>query len=46
MRPADLIGPRPDQLIPAHQPGGGNGPRRPNRHPGTKFTTKGVPLKG
>ena len=44
---ADLIGPRPDQLIPAHQPGGagGGGHHRPKRHPGTKFTTKGVPLK-
>jgi hypothetical protein len=43
---ADLIGPRPDQLIPAHQPGGGGSHGgRPKRHPGTKFTTKNLPLK-
>jgi len=43
---ADLIGPRPDQLVPAHQPGGGGKPSgRHKRHPGTKFTTKGVPAK-
>ena len=44
---ADLIGPRPDQLIPAHQPAGGGRPQggRPKRHPGTKFTTKGVPIR-
>ena len=47
---ADLIGPRPDQLIPAHQPAGAGlagakkkGPARPNSR-GQKFTTKGVPL--
>ncbi|BBE70777.1 YgiQ family radical SAM protein [Oharaeibacter diazotrophicus] len=46
---ADLIGPRPDQLIPANQPIGTARPgdkKRPVR-PGFKagtFTTKGVPL--
>ncbi len=46
---ADLIGPRPDQLVPLHQPPGTGkaaGTRRPVR-PGGKtqrFTTKGVPL--
>ena len=43
---ADLIGPRLDQLIPAHQPAGtgivGAKKKRPVR--GQKFTTKGVPL--
>jgi len=40
---ADLIGPRPDQLVPAHQPSG-NGPRPPTRGPvrTQRFTTKGV----
>jgi uncharacterized radical SAM protein YgiQ len=46
---ADLIGPRPEQLIPAHQPNGGGQPgdkKRPARlnFKGQKFTTKGVPL--
>ncbi|WP_454916097.1 YgiQ family radical SAM protein [Xanthobacter sediminis] len=46
---ADLIGPRPDQLVPAHQPPGTGkaaGTRRPVRRPGgaQRFTTKGVPL--
>ncbi len=46
---ADLIGPRPEQLIPAHQPNGGGQPgdkKRPARlnFRGQKFTTKGVPL--
>ena len=46
---ADLIGPRPDQLVPIHQPVGAakaalkKGPARPNSRP-RKFTTKGVPL--
>lgn len=46
---ADLIGLRPDQLVPAHQPPGtGRGaatkrPVRPNSR-GPKFTTKGVPF--
>jgi uncharacterized radical SAM protein YgiQ len=46
---ADLIGPRPDQLVPAGQPGKGpakgmgKAPRRPNSRP-LKFTTKGVPF--
>src|SRR5262249_17740736 len=44
---ADLIGPRDDQLVPAHQPpgtGGGGGPSRPRRGVGRtqRFTTKGV----
>ena len=40
---ADLIGPRPDQLVPAHQPSG-NGTRPPPRGAGRtqRFTTKGV----
>ncbi len=46
---ADLIGPRPDQLIPAHQPPGTGkaaGVKRPARPigRGQRFTTKGVPL--
>jgi uncharacterized radical SAM protein YgiQ len=42
---ADLIGPRPEQLVPAHQPGGARG--RPGRCPaGTqRFTTKNLPLR-
>ncbi|NVO25173.1 YgiQ family radical SAM protein [Donghicola sp. B5-SW-15] len=46
---ADLIGPRPDQLIPAHQPAGlpkkdgVKSLKRPNSR-ARKFTTKGVPL--
>jgi uncharacterized radical SAM protein YgiQ len=46
---ADLIGPRPDQLVPSHQPPGTGkaaGTRRPVRS-GDKtqrFTTKGVPF--
>jgi radical SAM superfamily enzyme YgiQ (UPF0313 family) len=46
---ADLIGPRPNQLVPAYQPvgtGQGDGkkrPSRPNSRP-MKFTTKGVPF--
>jgi uncharacterized radical SAM protein YgiQ len=46
---ADLIGPRPDQLVPNHQPpgtgkaAGVKRPVRPNSRP-QKFTTKGVPL--
>ena len=44
---ADLIGARPDQLVPAHQPPGTGkaaGTRRPVRHAGgmQRFTTKGV----
>jgi uncharacterized radical SAM protein YgiQ len=47
---ADLIGPRPDQLVPAHQPPGTGkaaGTPRPMRPTGRtqRFTTKGVPLK-
>jgi len=48
---ADLIGPRPDQLVPSSQPPGtglgkASGPPRPMRHPGApRFTTKGVPLR-
>ena len=46
---ADLIGPRPDQLVPAHQPAGSAKAaikRRSSRpRPGGQtFTTKGVPL--
>jgi len=46
---ADLIGPRPDQLVPAHQPPGTGkaaGTRRPARGGGKmrRFTTKGLPL--
>jgi hypothetical protein len=46
---ADLIGSRPDQLVPAHQPPGTGkaaGTRRPARGGGKtqRFTTKGVPL--
>ena len=47
---ADLIGPRPDQLVPLIQPpgtglGGGKGQPRPVRRAGSgpTFTTKGVP---
>ena len=44
---ADLIGSRPDQLVPAHQPPGTGkaaGTRRPVRDGGKtqRFTTKGV----
>jgi len=48
---ADLIGPRPEQLVPAHQPPGTGkaaGTRRPIRNGGGKtqrFTTKGVPIR-
>jgi uncharacterized radical SAM protein YgiQ len=47
---ADLIGPRPDQLVPAHQPPGGgraSDTRRPGRRPGgtQRFTTKNLPLR-
>jgi uncharacterized radical SAM protein YgiQ len=50
---ADLIGPRPDQLVPGHQPPGTGkgadkraGTRRPVRRAGRtqRFTTKGLPL--
>ncbi|MEW6629233.1 MAG: YgiQ family radical SAM protein [Pseudomonadota bacterium] len=46
---ADLIGPRPEQLIPAHQPPGTGkaaGTKRPMRPigRGQRFTTKGVPF--
>ncbi|WP_292855865.1 YgiQ family radical SAM protein, partial [Mesorhizobium sp.] len=46
---ADLIGPRPEQLIPAHQPPGTGkaaGTKRPMRPigKGQSFTTKGVPF--
>jgi uncharacterized radical SAM protein YgiQ len=46
---ADLIGSRPDQLVPFHQPPGTGkaaGTRRPVRHGGRtqRFTTKGVPI--
>ncbi|QUS40182.1 YgiQ family radical SAM protein [Tardiphaga alba] len=47
---ADLIGPRPEQLVPAHQPPGTGkaaGTQRPVRPGGGKsqrFTTKGVPM--
>ncbi len=50
---ADLIGPRPEQLVPTHQPvgtgkaGAGKGPVRPNSRPNSRaktFTTKGVPF--
>ena len=45
----DLIGPRPDQLVPAHQPPGTGkaaGTRRPLRRAGKtpRFTTKGLPF--
>ncbi len=46
---ADLIGPRPDQLVPNYQPpgtgkaAGTKRPVRPNSR-ALKFTTKGVPL--
>jgi hypothetical protein len=47
---SDLIGSRPDQLVPAHQPPGtgkATGTRRPVRGGGRmqRFTTKGVPLR-
>src|SRR5579863_2036382 len=47
---ADLIGSRPDQLVPAHQPPGTGkaaGTPRPVRDGGRtqRFTTKGVPLR-
>ena len=48
---ADLIGPRPDQLVPFSQPPGagagkGGGGPRPARHTGApRFTTKGVPIR-
>jgi len=47
---ADLIGSRPDQLVPAHQPPGTGkaaSTRRPVRSSGRmqRFTTKGVPFK-
>jgi uncharacterized radical SAM protein YgiQ len=46
----DLIGSRPDQLVPAHQPPGTGkaaGTRRPMRVGGRtqRFTTKGVPIR-
>jgi uncharacterized radical SAM protein YgiQ len=46
----DLIGSRPDQLVPVHQPPGTGkaaGTRRPVRHAGRtqRFTTKGLPMK-
>ncbi|MCR5858851.1 YgiQ family radical SAM protein [Mesorhizobium sp. J428] len=46
---ADLIGPRPDQLVPNFQPAGTGkaaGVKRPTRHNGRgqKFTTKGVQM--
>ena len=46
---ADLIGGRPDQLVPAHQPPGtgkASATRRPMRGGGgaQRFTTKGVPF--
>jgi hypothetical protein len=47
---ADLIGSRPDQLVPSHQPPGTGKAartRRPVRDGGKtqRFTTKGVPLR-
>ena len=47
---ADLIGSRPDQLVPAHQPPGTGkaaGTPRPVRGGGRtqRFTTKGIPLR-
>ncbi|MFG1250114.1 YgiQ family radical SAM protein [Xanthobacter flavus] len=48
---ADLIGPRPDQLVPAHQPPGTGKaastrrPVRPAPAGAQRFTTKGVPLR-
>jgi hypothetical protein len=47
---ADLIGPRPEQLVPAHQPSGGGkagGARGPGRRPPgvQRFTTKNLPLR-
>jgi len=47
---ADLIGSRPDQLVPAYQPPGTGkaaGTKRPVQRPGRaqRFTTKGIPLK-
>ena len=45
---ADLIGPRPDQLVPAHQPPetGKSGSGKPVRGGGRRFTTKGVSFPG
>lgn len=48
---ADLIGPRPEQLVPAHQPpgtgkaAGTNRPIRPGGGKVHKFTTKGIPIR-
>ena len=50
---SDLIGPRPDQLVPLHQPGGsakttakkfGGRPNARSGPKGGRFTTKGVPF--
>ena len=40
---ANLIGPRPDQLVPTHQPPGSG---KPEHRKGGRFTTKGVPFPG
>ena len=40
---ANLIGPRPDQLVPHHQPPGSG---KPESRKGGRFTTKGVPFPG
>jgi hypothetical protein len=48
---ADLIGSRPEQLVPAHQPPGTGkaaGTQRPLHRGGgrtQRFTTKGVPIR-
>jgi uncharacterized radical SAM protein YgiQ len=45
---ADLIGPRADQLVPAHQPSGaGDAAGRPPRRAGgtQRFTTKNLPIR-
>ncbi len=48
---ADLIGPRPEQLVPAHQPpgtgkaAGTKRPMRPGGGKGQRFTTKGIPIR-
>ena len=48
---ADLIGPRPEQLVPAHQPpgtgkaAGNQRPIRPGSGKGQRFTTKGIPIR-
>jgi len=48
---ADLIGPRPEQLVPAHQPpgtgkaAGNHRPIRPGGGKGQRFTTKGIPIR-